>query len=82
MRNTNQPAPGYDIIGDIHGHAKPPVRFSAWGYPKHLASQLEKNSRVAPPLSLPLCKIDPMNTNHQVEDTGDFPNTAGFKEEP
>lgn len=78
---------GYTSFGDdpfivaFGGADQPMSLFSAWEYAKHLASEWEKNSGVAPPLSLPLCESDPMNTNHQVDDTRNVPNSTGSKEE-
>lgn len=78
---------GYTNFGDDpfivpFGGAKQPVSlFSAWDYAKHLANELEKNSGAAPPLSLLLCKDDPMNSNHRSGKTGDSQGSQDLQEE-
>ncbi len=78
---------GYTSFGDdpfiiaFGGADQPESRFSAWGYAKHLASELEKNSGVAPPLSLPLCESEPMSANHRANETGDSRSPQSLQEE-
>lgn len=78
---------GYMGFGDdpfivAFGGAEPPASlFSAWDYAKHLASELTKDAGVVPPLSLPLCEDEPMNSNDRLDKTGDSHGPRGQKEE-
>jgi len=77
---------GYTGFGDdpfivaFGGADQPASLFSAWGYAKHLAGELERKLGVPPPLSLPLCKDDPMNSNNRAGKMEDSQGSQGLQE--